>query len=333
MRGPLERVYRDLRVPGVKVGQVHDLEAMTGVSVVLFDQPAVAAAHVCGKATSTRQADSLRVDHIVPTIDAMVFTGGSAFGLDATGGVLRFLEQQGRGLKTRHGLVPTCPTAAIFDLGFGSSSVRPDAQMGYDACEAAEGSRMAVGSVGAGCGATVGKLNGIAQAMKGGVGTRSTIEGDLVVQVITVCNAFGDVLDPQSGEILAGARTTPEAKVFLDTQAALSGKAVPVRFFPPDAGNTVLILVVTTAKLDKPACAEVARRASEGLAKVVRPAFAPVDGDIVVVASVGQVPAEMDALSSLAAENLASAVECAVRCADGFGVLPSVSDLSEWGRK
>ncbi len=330
MRGPVGITYRDIRVPGVRVGQVQDIDGKTGVTVVLFDQATPAGGHFCGHSTSTRQADSLRISHLVDRVDAFVFTGGSAYGLCATGGVLQFLENNGRGLPTRYGPVPICPTAALFDLGFGSFNVRPTAQMAMEACEVAEPNRMAVGSVGAGCGATVGKFSGIECAMKGGIGTSSMVEGDLSVQVIAACNGFGDVHDPDSEEILAGARMAPDSMDLMGSQRAVrEGTTKPLGFVPPKNENTVLMAVLTNARLDKPLCVQVANRAEDGLRLVMRPALAPFDGDVIFCAATGYVEADVDRVGTLASRCVARAIEDAVRSADGFGILPSYSERQD----
>ncbi len=326
MRAATQMIYRDIRVPGVRVGQVQDPVGKTGVSVILFDTPVPAGASICGRATSTRQADSLRDGHIVDRVDALCFTGGSAYGLDSTGGVLRFLEREGRGLPTRYGPVPVCPSAAIFDLGFGAFDVRPTQAMAMEACEVAESSRMTVGSVGAGCGATVGKIGGVECSMKGGVGTRTTRVGDLVVQVMTVCNGFGDVVDPESGEILAGAREKADSLDLLDTQRAITEGRLPGGFASPSPENTVLSVVLTNARLDRRACQVVAEQAVAGLKKAMQPALAPVDGDLIICAAMGLVLASPGEVGEMASDCLAGAIDCAIRNADGFGIVPSYSD-------
>ncbi len=321
--------FETIDIPGLRVGNAQDLEALTGVTVMLFDRPAPATAHLCGKATSTRQADALRVDHFVPEVDAFVFTGGSAFGLDATGGVLRYLEKKERGLPTRYGHVPICPTAALYDLGLSGMTRRPDADMGEAACRDLSETSFRVGSVGAGCGATVGKLYGREQAMKGGLGT-ATIKGDgFTVQAIVACNGFGDVLDARTGKKLAGVRQAPDSLELADTAEAMQNSAISGGFTKKDAQNTVLCAVFTTAKLTKAQCLEVGILAEEGLKRSLNPAGAPFDGDVIFVASLGQDNADIESLGHCAAETLSGAIGQSVRTADGFGVVPAWRDLKQ----
>ncbi len=327
MSRKLSERFESIAVPGLSVGHAQDLDALTGVTVMAFDRPAPAAAHLCGKATSTRQADALRVDHFVPEVDAFVFTGGSAFGLDATGGVLRYLEREGRGLPTRYGNVPICPTAALYDLGLSGSSKRPDAEMGEAACRDLSSERMRVGSVGAGCGATVGKLYGRERAMKGGLGTVSVKGGGFAVQAIVACNGFGDVLDAETGRKLAGVRTAPDSLELADTVQTMQQGEIPGGFTKKDAQHTVLCAVFTTVKLTKTQCLEVGVFAEEGLKRSLNPAGAPFDGDVIFVASLGKDAVEVEEVGHRAAEALAQAIRLSVIAADGFGVVPAWRDL------
>jgi len=315
-----------IRIPGLAIGHARDVDAKTGVSVFLFDPPAVAAGWLGGVATSTRQADALRPEHVVPAVDAFLFVGGSAYGLDATGGALSWLEAHGRGLTTRHGLVPVCPTAAIYDLGFGRGDLRPAAAMAAAACEAARSDAVAQGSVGAGTGATVGKLYGVAQAMKGGFGAATAEEDELVVQAFVACNAFGDVVDPETGRIIAGARGHPTSFDFIDTARRLAEGERPSPFIKPRPENTVLTAVVANARLDKAQCQLAAKRAEDGIRAAVRPALSPVDGDVVFLAATGAVQADPEAVGRLAACAVAQAIIAAVRHADGFGLVPAWRD-------
>lgn len=319
-------VEKAIVLEGLRIGQVSDTDAKTGLTVMLFDRSVPAGGHFCGHACSTRQADGLAPDHIVSRVDAFVFTGGSAFGLNCTGGVLDYLEAAGRGLQTPYGNIPICPTAAIFDLALGDPKQRPTAEMARIACERAVSDRFRVGSVGGGTGASVGKLGGIAGAMKGGAGAAHRIDGDLKVQALVICNGFGDVLDPSTGEILAGARVDADSLELLDSAAAIDAGRLPKGFGAFKGGNTVLCAVFSNAGHDKAACNQVSRLAEAGLRKVMRPALAPVDGDVIFTAALGGCSAPVEQVARMAADCIAEAAVCAVTHADGFGLIPSVAD-------
>jgi len=308
-------------VAGLTVGQAQDEQGKTGVTVLLCDPPAVGALDSRGAATSTRQCDSLSPEHMLSRVDAIVLTGGSAFGLDASGGVLAALAARGIGLPTPYGAVPIVPAAALFDIGFGDPNARPTAEMARQAVLAA-GPEVAEGSVGAGCGATVGKLFGVRSAMKGGLGTASRKRPDgLVVGALAAVNAWGDVIDPATQQIVAGARDPEKKGVMLDTAACLiRGDNRP----PSSFENTILAVVATNAKLDKAACSLSARMAQTGMARVVRPCHSPFDGDLVFALSCGDFSADPLSVGQLAADALAEAIVRAVQTADGFGLLPDV---------
>src|SRR3989338_1132819 len=195
-------------VPGIRVAQAQDAEAITGCTVVLCEAGAVGGVDQRGGAPGTREVDALHPMHLVQKAHAVVLAGGSAFGLDAASGVVKWLEERGVGFDTRVAKVPIVPAAILFDLGIGRADVRPDAAMGYRACQAAEAGRPREGNAGAGLGCTVGKILGPGQGMKGGLGTASVdLGGGAIVGAIVAVNAFGDVIDPGSGQIIAGARS------------------------------------------------------------------------------------------------------------------------------
>jgi L-aminopeptidase/D-esterase-like protein len=220
-------------VPGIQVGHAQNDQALTGVTVVLCTEGAVAGMDQRGGAPGTRETDALHPMHLVQKAHAVVLSGGSAFGLDAAGGVVKWLEERGIGFETRAARVPIVPAAILYDLALGRADVRPDAAMGYAACAAASDGPVAEGNVGAGCGATVGKIYGMSQAMKSGLGTASLDLGDgLIVGAIVAVNAFGDVIEPSTGQIIAGARKTDAGDVphFADTLAVMKtfvGKTIP----------------------------------------------------------------------------------------------------------
>ncbi len=320
-------------IPGIRVGHAHDLEALTGCTVVLCEAGAVGGVDQRGGAPGTRETDPLRPLHLVQQAHAIVLAGGSAFGLEAATGVVRYLEERGIGFDVRIAKVPIVPAAILFDLGIGRSDVRPDAAMGYAACLAATEGPVAEGNVGAGAGATVGKVLGLAQAMKSGLGTASVdLGGGLIVGAVVAVNAFGDVVDPQTGRILAGARR-PDGTGFADTLAVLRAYAQepPLRFGapPPASGNTVIGVVVTNANLTKEGANKVAQMAHDGIARAVRPAHTMLDGDTLFTLATGQVEADVNVVGAFAAEVVAQAIVRAVLTAEPAAGLPAARDTSD----
>ena len=315
-------------VRGVRVGHAEDRDALTGCTVILFDGGAVAGLDLRGSATGTRQMDALRPQHLVGRIDAVFFAGGSAFGLDAAAGVMTYLEEKGVGFPTARTTVPIVPAAIICDLGVGPGDVRPTPDMARRACEAADGVRgraPAEGSVGAGTGASVGKLYGLARAMKGGVGTWSLRSPrGATVGALAVVNAFGDVISARTGKILAGARTAGDSPEPADTAERMREGESRSGF---DAENTTLCCVATDARLDPPGAEKLAQSASNGLARTLRPAFSTLDGDLVIAASTANLEEDLNVLGLLAEEAAATAVNRAVTGAEGLGGLPTAKDL------
>jgi L-aminopeptidase/D-esterase-like protein len=318
-----------LDVPGISVGHAHDFHAMTGCTVLLCPDGAVGGLDIRGSAAGTRQIDALYPEHSVPLVHAIMVAGGSAFGLESAGGVMRFLEELGVGYEVPVGRVPIVPTAVIFDLGFGRSDARPDSRMGYEACLNASSSDLAEGSVGAGTGATIGKFYGTLQATKGGVGSCSErlLEGaGVIIGAIAIVNAFGDVLDiNDSKTIIAGARTTPESHSFADT-ALLFRSGFKRQSF--SISNTTIGIIATNARLTKQTAAKVARIAQNGLAKSILPAHTTFDGDIVFVLSTGQEEVDLNGLCLAAETTLRKAIQRAVVEAHGFGLIPAYRDLA-----
>ena len=313
-------------VPGLIAGHATDRERLTGCTVVLFDHDAIAGAFLAGAATSTRQIDSLSPHHFVEGINAIFLTGGSAFGLDAAAGVMRFLEEKGKGLQVRYAKVPIVPTAAIFDLALGDHLARPSPEMAYEACEAASSEPLAEGSIGAGVGASVGKLFGIEHACKGGVGSCSRVFPDgLTIAALTVVNAFGDIVDPRTGQVIAGVRDPSDPKRFCNAAATLSGGGVQ----PPGFSNTVLSVVATNACLTKPQATHLARMAAAGIARAVNPAHTNFDGDLVFAVSTGNMASNLNALGAAAAELVSESILRAIKAADGFGLIPAWKDLQK----
>jgi L-aminopeptidase/D-esterase-like protein len=312
--------------PHVLIGHAAYPDGPTGCTVILCPEGAVAGYDVRGSASGTRQTDSLSALHRVPYIHGILLAGGSSFGLDAGGGVLQYLEERGVGFDVTVTRVPIVPTAILFDLGFGNPAVRPDKALGYQACLNAIPDEPAEGSVGAGTGATIGKLFSVLQATKGGLGYSAvrTDEG-LVVAALVVVNAFGDVLD-LAGNIMAGARSGPDDRTFADTWASMKQGLQPRQFL---VQNTTLGVILTNARLDKAEARKLAQLAQNGLVRVIAPVHTLYDGDIVFSLSVGDLDAPLMQVGLLAQEMIQEAVLRAVRTADGLGRLPAWRDLQK----
>lgn len=314
-------------VPGVKVGHAEDYDAMTGVTVILVESGATGGIDIRGTAAGTRQVDSLSPLHIAGTVHAVTLAGGSAFGLAASGGVMRYLEEKGIGLDVFYARVPIVPSAIIFDLGIGKSAVRPDENMGYAAAGNAKTGPVEEGSVGVGTGATVGKLYGVKYATKGGVGTASESLGDVIVGALVVVNAFGDVLDHKNGGIVAGGLDPEGSGRFVNIAKKLKEG---VDRSMPAGQNTTLAVIATNAPLDKREAIKIAQMAQASLARVISPIHSTFDGDVVFVLSLcGETKkVGINTLALLGEEALFRSVRNAVTKADGRGFVPSVSDLS-----
>lgn len=321
-----EDVLRGLTdVQGLEVGHASDLEGLTGCTVVLCPGGAVAGADVRGSAPGTRETDLLSPVRLVERVHAVVLCGGSAFGLDAACGVMRFLEERGAGFDTGAARVPIVPAAVLYDLNVGDPRARPDAAMGYQACLAASAGPVSEGNVGAGTGATVGKFFGPAQAMKGGVGSWSEIlDSGVVVAALVAVNAFGDVIDPASGEILAGAINPmtgrPARTMDLFRRGRELGDFAAVT-------NTTLAIVATDAALNKEEANLVARMAHDGLARAICPVHTLYDGDTVFALSHGQKRGDVSIIGAVAAEVLARAVVRGVTLAGTVAGIRAHSDF------
>ena len=319
-------------VPGIKVGHASDFKALTGCTVILCEEGATGGVDIRGTAAGTRQIDALTHLHLVDKIHAILLSGGSAFGLDAAGGVMAFLEEKGIGFDVIKTKVPIVPAAIIFDFGLGDFRVRPDQKMGYEACLNAS-KKVEEGSVGVGTGATVGKLFAIDRAMKGGLGT-SSIRGPkgLIVGALVVVNAFGDVIDPDSNQILAGARKSKKSLHLANSSNWMKKGATRQQFggrAPSDAAvfNTTLGVIATNANLSKKEIHQVAQIAHAGLAKVISPLHTTFDGDLIFAISYGKKKADVNTVGLLGEAALMEAVKRAITEADGFGVIPAYKDL------
>ena len=330
-------------VSGIAVGHATDAQHLTGCTVVLCEGGAVAGGAVFGGAPGTRETDLLRPEALVDRVHAVLLAGGSAFGLAAADGVMRVLEARGIGFETAAARVPIVPAAVIFDLAIGSAAVRPDPAMGEAACRSARPGPVEEGNAGAGTGATVGKLLGAASRMKAGVGTWSVrLSGGATMGALVATNAFGDVLDPATGAILAGARD-PATGAFLGTASRLiaAGPAYgvsdrhPLRggtdrqggigTAPPPLENTIVGVVATDAALTKAGAARLAVAAHAGLARVVSPAHTSVDGDTFFVLGTGTAPADRLALEAAVAGVVAVAIARSVRLAKSAGGAPGLA--------
>lgn len=314
-------------VTGIEVGH-HTLAARpTGCTVILVRGGAVGGVDVRGGAPGTRDTDLLDPINTVQEIHGVVLSGGSLFGLDAVSGAVRWLEENGTGLDAWGVTIPIVTGAILFDLGVGDASIRPGADCGYAAAAAATAGPVESGSVGAGAGATVGKLAGLDRAMKGGVGTAAVeLPGGIVVGAIVAVNAVGDVVDPATGEIVAGVRDE-DGSGFVDARALLRGRS---GLTGGPGENTTIGVVATNASLTKAEANKLAQMAHDGLARAVYPAHTPWDGDTIFALATGEVDGEADliVLGAVAADVFAAAILDAVRSAAGLEGLPSVSDLA-----
>lgn len=322
-------------VQGVKAGHFTDPRRPTGCTVLIFEKGATAGVDVRGSAPGTRETDLLNPINTVQQVQAILLSGGSAFGLDAASGVVRYLEEHKLGYHAGQIIVPIVPAAILFDLGLGDSKIRPTAESGYQACEAASAGRIAEGNVGAGAGATVGKMFGMGSAMKSGIGTASIRVGNtgIIVGAIAAVNSVGDVVDPKTGKIIAGARR-PDGSGFFDSMAQLrAGRDVELSggsANSADAGrNTTIAVVATNVAFDKTQMTKIAQMAHDGLARTIYPVHTPSDGDTIFAAATGTIPvrANHGHIGALAADVLAQAVLRAVMNAQGLPGLPSYRDL------
>jgi L-aminopeptidase/D-esterase-like protein len=322
-------------IPGILVGHAQNEEALTGCTVVICERGAIAGVDQRGGAPGTRETDALRPMHLVEKAHAIMLAGGSAFGLDAASGAMRYLEEKAVGYRTMAGKVPIVASAILYDLAIGSSKVRPDADMGYRACAAASSAAPAEGNAGAGCGCSVGKIFGMHFAMKSGIGTASVDCGSgIFVGALVAVNAFGDVVEDGSGSILAGARsirkgivrlgrTVPFANT-MEVMRSLSGRLI---MKAAGGGNTVIGVVATNAKLSKAGANKMAQMAQDGIARTIRPAHTMLDGDTLFALATGNREADVSLVGAFAAEAVTRAILKAVRAAQAAGGLPSVHDL------
>ncbi len=320
-----------LEAGGLRVGHFTDSRRPTGCTVVLFDRGAVAGVDVRGSAPGTRETDLLNPINTVQRVNAILLSGGSAFGLDAATGVMQYLEEHGQGYRVGTNVVPIVPAAILFDLNLGDGKIRPDRHSGYAACQAASDSHVPQGNVGAGAGATVGKFFGLKNAMKSGLGTASIRVGsELIVGAIVAVNAAGDVRDCRTGRILAGARK-PDGRRFLNSMEQILRGETLNRGQAHSGAHTTIGIVVTNATLTKTEASKIAQMAHDGLARTINPVHTAADGDTVFAAATGTVNirADITTIGSVGAEAMARAINNAVRSATGIPGYPSSRDLAD----
>ncbi len=315
-------------VPGIKVGHATHVEAATGCTVILCPDGTVGSADVRGSAPGTREIPAVQPINLVQYVNAIYLGGGSAFGLEGATGVMRYLEENRIGFDTGVAIVPIVPGAVLFDLPVGRADIRPDAEMGYTACLNATEGKVEGGNVGAGTGASVGKVRGMEFAMKGGLGNASIKTGDLVVGAIVAVNCLGDVTDPQTGEILAGS-LNDDKKSLANSIELLKSTLKSAGFNEHDTStdtsptsNTTIAVVASNAKLDKSGAKKVAMMAHDGLARTINPIHTMFDGDTIFALATGEIEADVTTVGALAAETLAIAVVDAIKKAkSAYGLL------------
>lgn len=311
-------------IPGIRLGNAQNLAAATGCTVILCPAGVTAGVDVRGGAPGTRETDLLKPENLVDKIHGLVLAGGSAFGLDAASGVMRYLEENGFGFDVGVARVPIVPAAVLFDLPCGDARVRPDRAMGYQACVNSEDAPFLLGTVGAGTGATVGKVFGMERAMKGGLGAHCVKIGELIVGAVVAVNCLGDVIDPATGCIVAGAMQLDPPR-FLDSETGLLQQCDQTgnRF----SGNTTIGAIISNANLTKAQATKVSSMAHDGYARTMRPAHTLLDGDTIFTLSVGGVSADVSAVGVLAAKVMEQAVLTAVRSASSLAGFPCYQDV------
>jgi len=314
-------------IPGIKVGHASDYDGLTGCTVIVCEKGAVAGVDIRGGATGSEELDVMSPAHITPAVHAICLAGGSAFGLEAASGVRRVLEQRRIGFGAGMTIVPIVPAAILFDLGLGKSTARPTREMGEAATAAALDGKVEEGNVGAGTGATCGKALGLRCAMKSGIGTWTVELGKARVSALAAVNAYGDVLNPETGRILAGARVSSGSSEFANSLKIMKERAAASSFgqAPGRRENTTLVVVATDAKLNKVQAGRLAQAASQGMVRAIRPVHMGMDGDIAFALSCGSVAAPLDALCVAAAEAVAEAIARAAKTAKTLGGVPGLA--------
>ncbi|RKD33938.1 P1 family peptidase [Thermohalobacter berrensis] len=310
-------------VPGIKVGHEQNTEAMTGCTVIMCEEGAIAGVDVRGSAPGTRETDLLASEKLIDRVHAVVLSGGSAFGLDAASGVMKYLEDNDIGFDVGVTKVPIVCSAVLFDLNIGNHRIRPDFNMGYNACLNAKDKEKGQGNIGAGTGATVGKILGPKHAMKSGLGSASINIGELWVGAIIAVNSFGDVYDYKNNELLAGAFDRKNNR--LVNSYELMKKEGKVSGFPGQ--NTTIGVVATNGKLTKPQANKVAQMAQNGLAKSINPIHTMFDGDTIFALSTGKVKTDVNLIGTLASEVVSMAIVNAIKSAKKYKHIPAWTDI------
>jgi L-aminopeptidase/D-esterase-like protein len=317
-------------VAGIKVGHFTDQRRPTGCTAILAEAGAVAGVDVRGSAPGTRETSLLDPINTIERIHAVLLAGGSAFGLEAASGVVRALEESGIGHDARFARVPIVPAAILFDLSLGDPRIRPDAEAGYRAARAASAEAPAEGNVGAGAGATVGKLFGLERAMKGGLGTSSiTLPSGLTVGALVAVNAIGDIVDPATGQLVAGARSADGRRLLGAMAAVRRGERLPPLL---GGASTTIGVIATDAPLTKAQATKIAQMAHDGLARSINPVHTTSDGDTLFALAPSPATTQTSSglvtlIGALAAESVAEAVLRAVRNARSLPGLPAAADL------
>jgi L-aminopeptidase/D-esterase-like protein len=313
-------------VPGIKVGHYTDKEAATGCTVVICEEGAVAGADVRGSAPGTRETDLLKPSNLVERVHAILLSGGSAFGLDAAGGVMHYLEDKGIGFRTNTACIPIVPAAVLYDLDIGNSQFRPGINEGYGACQVADDKEVPEGCVGAGTGATVCKLMGLNYAIKGGIGTASKeLPDGVIVAAIVAVNALGDILDHTTGKTLASPRF-PDDINRTNTIELLQRNYSNEGFAPT---NTTLGIVATNARLTKEQVNKIAAMAHDGMARAINPSHTMYDGDTIFALSLGDKTGDISTIGAIAAELTSEAIKRAVTQAETLAGVPSIKDTGD----
>ncbi len=313
-------------ISGIRVGHASDYDGLTGCTAILCEPGAAAGVDIRGSATGTQEFDVMNPLHVTDRIHAVVLAGGSAFGLEAASGVRRYLEHKGIGFRMPGAVVPLTPCAILYDLGIGKASARPTREMGEAAAAAATDKPVAEGAVGAGTGATVGKLFGMPRAMKSGIGSATVwLDGRFAgvrVAAIAAVNAFGDVRDPETGKLIAGARESQESMNLVDTAARMKRGALSGL---NSGENTTLVVVATNARLTKVEATKLAQLSHIGTARAISPAWTMFDGDSCIALSIGDERADVNTLGIAGAEAVAQAIARAVRTARSMGGVPGLA--------
>jgi L-aminopeptidase/D-esterase-like protein len=324
-------------VPGIKVGHAQDFDAITGCTVVICEKGAVAGVDQRGGAPGTRETDAIRPLHLVSKIQAVMLSGGSAFGLDAASGAMKYLEEKGIGFDAGVARVPIVPSAILFDLAIGKSNIRPDAAMGYQACINASEEVVAQGCVGAGTGAIAGNALGPKQATKSGIGSASIdIGGGVIIGALIAVNPFGDVYDPSNGRILAGTRSISkglikigEEPLFANTKSLMKTFLGKTALSFASSHNTVIGVVATNAALDREEANFLAQMAQDGFPLAIRPTHTLFDGDTLFALSTGSAHVDVNIIGTFAVDVVAKAIVNAVNNAVSLGNIPSLHEFSK----